>query len=74
MKDISKREYICKRCGSVVERDINASLNLIEEGMKLLIKENKIIKVYKYSLDKNSALETRQNWPVRGESPRKQEW
>ena len=45
MKDISKREYICKRCGSVVERDINASLNLIEEGMKLLIKENKIIKV-----------------------------
>ena len=43
MKDISKREYVCKKCGNEVERDINASLNLIEEGMKLLIKENKII-------------------------------
>lgn len=43
MKDISKREYECKKCGNEVERDINASLNLIEEGMKLLIKENKII-------------------------------
>ena len=43
MKDISKREYICNKCGNVVERDINASLNLIEEGMKLLIKENKLI-------------------------------
>ena len=31
MKDISKREYECKRCGNVVEGDINASLNLIEE-------------------------------------------
>ena len=45
MKDISKREYICNKCGNVVERDINASLNLIEEGMKLLIKENKLIVV-----------------------------
>lgn len=43
MKDISKREYVCKKCGNVVERDINSSLNLIEEGMKILIRENKLI-------------------------------
>ena len=74
MKDISKREYVCKKCGNVVERDINSSLNLIEEGMKILIRENKLIIVQKYTLDKYSTLATRGNWPVRGESPRKQEW
>ena len=74
MKDISKREYVCKKCGNVVERDINSSLNLIEEGMKILIRENKLIIVQKYTLEKYSTLATRGNWPVRGESPRKQEW
>ena len=45
MKDLSKREYHCTECDSVIERDINASMNLIYEGIKLLIKSNKLIQV-----------------------------
>ena len=45
MKDLSKREYHCTECDSVIERDINASMNLMCEGMKLLIKSNKLIQV-----------------------------
>ncbi len=39
-KDISKREYICKKCGNSLDRDINASLNILNEGLKLYIKDN----------------------------------
>ena len=45
MKDLNKREYHCKECGNKIDRDINASLNLIYEGIKLLIKSNRIIQV-----------------------------
>ena len=44
MKDLSKREYHCTECDSVIERDINASMNLMCEGIKLLMK-NKLIQV-----------------------------
>ena len=44
MKDLSKREYHCTECDSVIERDINASMNLMCEGMKLLMK-NKLIQL-----------------------------
>lgn len=39
-KDISKREYICKKCGISLDRDMNASLNILNEGIKLYIKDN----------------------------------
>ena len=45
MKDLNKRKYHCKECGNKIDRDINASLNLIYEGIKLLIKSNRIIQV-----------------------------
>ena len=45
MKDLNKREYHCKECENKIDRDINASLNLIYEGIKLLIKSNRIIQV-----------------------------
>lgn len=38
MKEISKREYNCSKCGIEIDRDINASLNIEYEG---------IIKYYK---------------------------
>lgn len=38
MKDLSKREYKCSKCGIEIDRDINASLNIEYEG---------IIKYYK---------------------------
>ncbi len=44
MKDLNKREYHCSECGNKIDRDINASLNLIYEGIKLLMK-NKLIQV-----------------------------
>ena len=42
-KDIREREYKCSVCENKQSRDINASINIMYEGMKLYIKE-------KYSL------------------------
>ena len=35
LKDLSIREYDCHNCGSHNDRDINASLNILFEGLKL---------------------------------------
>ena len=35
LKDLSIREYNCPKCGSHNDRDINASLNIMFEGLKL---------------------------------------
>jgi len=36
-KDLSCREYICEKCGLVLDRDINASINIREEGLRILL-------------------------------------
>ena len=38
-KDIGKRIYKCHKCGSIIDRDINASLNIQYEGLVLYMKE-----------------------------------
>ena len=38
-KDIKERTYKCYQCGNVLDRDLNASINILDEGMKLYIKE-----------------------------------
>lgn len=38
-KDISKREYNCHKCGNTMDRDINASINILDEGLRLYMKE-----------------------------------
>lgn len=39
MKDLKLREYKCSKCGSVLDRDINASINILyeilNEGIKI---------------------------------------
>ena len=35
LKDLSIREYDCKECRTHNDRDINASLNILFEGLKL---------------------------------------
>jgi len=39
---IKDREYICKHCGAVLGRDLNSSLNLFTEGMRLLRESNTV--------------------------------
>ena len=34
MKDIRIREYYCSKCGFEIERDYNASINILKEGLK----------------------------------------
>lgn len=33
MKNLSKREYKCPKCGIEIERDLNASINIMYEGL-----------------------------------------
>ena len=33
MKDLNKREYRCHKCGIEIERDLNASINIMYEGL-----------------------------------------
>ena len=40
MKDIKIREYKCPKCGIEIERDINASINIMYEGIISYYKEN----------------------------------
>ena len=35
IKDLGIREYKCQSCGRELDRDINASINILFEGLKL---------------------------------------
>ena len=35
MKDLKLREYKCSECGNILDRDINASINILNEGIKM---------------------------------------
>ena len=35
-KDLSVRTYICEECGLEIDRDYNASINILNEGLKIL--------------------------------------
>ena len=37
-KDLTEREYTCPKCGEKIDRDLNASINIMFEGLKLYIK------------------------------------
>ena len=39
VKDLSIRKWTCPRCGLIHDRDINASINIMFEGLKIYMKE-----------------------------------
>jgi putative transposase len=39
---LKDREYVCKHCKAVLGRDLNASVNLLAEGMRLLNESNTV--------------------------------
>ena len=39
VKDLSVRKWTCPRCGMIHDRDINASINIMFEGLKIYMKE-----------------------------------
>ena len=45
LKDLSIRKWECPNCNTIHDRDINASLNILDEGIKLYIKDLEELKV-----------------------------
>ena len=39
VKDLSVRKWTCPKCGMIHDRDINASINIMFEGLKIYMKE-----------------------------------
>ncbi len=39
-KDINKREYECPECGVKIDRDLNASINIMYRGINKYVEEN----------------------------------
>lgn len=35
-KDLSCRTYVCPKCGMIMDRDYNASINILNEGLRIL--------------------------------------
>ena len=39
-KELNERKYYCSKCQSILDRDLNASINIMFEGLKLYMKNN----------------------------------
>ena len=46
-KNLSERIYECNCCQNVLDRDLNASINIMFEGLKLFMKDRYLKKAYK---------------------------
>ena len=41
-KDLNKRKYKCNSCGLKMDRDLNASINIMNEGISMYMKELRV--------------------------------
>ena len=43
VKDLSVREYSCEECETLLDRDINASINIMSRGLEKYVKEINLV-------------------------------
>lgn len=69
---LKNREFICEDCGSIIDRDLNASINIKKEGLRLY-KEKVGQRLPEFTLVDNPLMDDKEEIPLKSNDWMKQE-
>ena len=65
---LSERQWVCPKCGNLIERDYNAALNIMEEGLRIIGSRTP-----EYTLVENPTMDDKVAIPLKSSDSLKQE-